>query len=174
MDIVIRATVVFLLLGLVIRITGKRQIAQLSAFDLILLVTLGDLVGQTVMQEDYSLTAGFLAVVTFGVLSMLVGMATFFFDRARPLLRGQATVFLRDGRVDDEVMQHEMIHIDDLSEAARQAGIRDLRDVELAVLETDGTFSFFRRDNGDEPDQDDEDPGSGGEPSSDRGAEKIM
>jgi len=150
MDVVLRAAVVFLVLGVVIRITGKRQIAQLSAFDLILLVTMGDLIGQTVLQEDFSLTAGLLAVSTFGVLSMVMGMMMYFLPKSRPALRGQATVFLRDGRVDEDVMRYEMIHLADLHEAAREAGIRDLEEVELAVMETDGTFSFFQRQTGED------------------------
>ncbi|MGH3372946.1 MAG: DUF421 domain-containing protein [Nocardioidaceae bacterium] len=161
MDIVIRAALVFVVLGLVIRITGKRQIAQLSAFDLILIVTMGDLIGQTVLQEDYSLTAGLLAVLTFGVLSMVVGAAMYWLPRSRPVLRGQPTVFLRDGKPDQEVMRYELIHRDDLDEAAREAGIRDLADIDLAIMETDGTFSFFKRD-----DRDDE--------SSERGSTKTV
>jgi uncharacterized membrane protein YcaP (DUF421 family) len=162
MDVVLRAALVFLILGIVIRITGKRQIAQLSAFDLILLVTMGDLIGQTVLQEDYSLTAGFLAVSTFGVLSMVMGMAMYFLPKSRPALRGQATVFLRDGKLDEDVMRYEMIHIADLREAARESGIRDLGEVELAIMETDGTFSFFKRQS------DDADKNS-----SERGAGKV-
>ena len=162
MDIVIRAFVVFLVLGAIIRITGKRQIAQLSAFDLILIVTMGDLIGQTVLQEDYSLTAGVLAVSTFAVLSMLFGMTMYFFPRSRPLLRGHATVFLRDGELDEAVLKHEQVHRDDLNEAARQAGIKDLTDVELGIMETDGTFAFFTRH-----------AGSGQREASDRGPEKI-
>ena len=150
MDVVLRAALVFLILGIVIRVTGKRQIAQLSAFDLILLVTMGDLIGQTVLQEDYSLTAGFLAVSTFGVLSMVMGMTMYFLPKSRPVLRGQATVFLRDGKVDEDVMRYEMIDNADLYEAAREAGIRSLDDVELAVMETDGTFSFFKRQSDEE------------------------
>lgn len=148
MDIVIRAALVFVVLGAIVRVTGKRQIAQLSAFDLILIVTMGDLIGQTVLQEDYSLTAGLLAVLTFASLSMLFGMAMYWLPRARPLLRGQPTVFLRDGKPDEEVMKYELIHRNDLDEAAREAGIRDLTEIDLAVIETDGTFSFFTRQDG--------------------------
>lgn len=148
MDIVIRAALVFVVLGVVIRITGKRQIAQLSAFDLILIVTMGDLIGQTVLQEDYSLTAGLLAVLTFAALSMLFGMMMYWVPRSRPLLRGQPTVFLRDGKPDEAVMRYELIHPDDLHEAAREAGIRDVSTIDLAVMETDGTFSFFKREEG--------------------------
>jgi uncharacterized membrane protein YcaP (DUF421 family) len=150
MDIVLRAALIFVILGVVIRITGKRQIAQLSAFDLILIVTMGDLIGQTVLQEDYSLTAGLLAICTFAALSMLMGMAMYWLPKTRPALRGQATVFLRDGKLDYEVMKYELIHREDLDEAARQAGIRNLDDVSLAIMETDGTFSFFTEQSGDD------------------------
>lgn len=150
MDIVLRAALIFVILGVVIRITGKRQIAQLSAFDLILIVTMGDLIGQTVLQEDYSLTAGLLAISTFAALSMLMGMAMYWLPKTRPALRGQATVFLRDGKLDREVMKYELIHREDLDEAARQAGIRNLEDVSLAIMETDGTFSFFTEQSGDD------------------------
>lgn len=152
MDIVLRAALIFVILGIVIRITGKRQIAQLSAFDLILIVTMGDLIGQTIMQEDYSLTAGLLAVFTFAGLSMVFGMAQFWLPRTRPALRGTATIFLRDGQLDDDVMRYELITRHDLNEAARQAGIRRLDEVELGILETDGTFSFFTRTDSGESD----------------------
>jgi uncharacterized membrane protein YcaP (DUF421 family) len=146
MDTVIRAAIVFLFLGLVIRLTGKREIAQLSAFDLILLVTMGDLIGQTVLQEDYSLTAGVLAVSTFGVLSLLTAWLLYRVPSSRPLIAGTPKIIVRDGRIEREVARDELVHTSDLFEAAREAGIRDLRQVELAVLETDGSFSFFKHD----------------------------
>ena len=146
MDTVVRAAIVFLLLGLVIRLTGKREIAQLSAFDLILLVTMGDLIGQTVLQEDYSLTAGTLAVSTFAVLSLLTAWLLYHFPRTRPLLAGTPKVIIRDGKVVEGVAKDELVDVADLHEAARESGIRDLQEVELAVLETDGSFSFFKRD----------------------------
>lgn len=145
MDTVIRAAAVFLLLGLVIRLTGKREIAQLSAFDLILLITMGDLIGQTVLQEDYSFTAGVLAVSTFGVLSVGVAWTLFHVPRSRTVIAGTPKVIVRDGEIDEEVLRDELIPLADLHEAAREKGIRDLAEVELAVFETDGTFSFFQR-----------------------------
>jgi uncharacterized membrane protein YcaP (DUF421 family) len=148
MDVVLRAAFVFLLLGVVMRISGKRQIAQLSAFDLILLVTMGDLIGQTVLQEDYSLTAGSLAVTTFGLLSMVVGWIVYYYPGARPVIEGQPTVVLRDGKVDEEVTSYELLAYPDLLEAAREAGIRDLAEVELAIMEVDGSLSFFKRHKG--------------------------
>ena len=94
MDIVVRSTVIFLVIGVLIRISGKRQIAQLSAFDLILLVTVGDLIAQAVVQEDYSLMAGILAVTTFALLSALMGWIAFRFPGTRPLLEGRPTIVI--------------------------------------------------------------------------------
>ena len=148
MDTVVRAAIVFLVLWLVIRLTGKREIAQLSAFDLILLVTMGDLIGQTVLQEDYSLTAGILAVCTFAVLSLVMAWSLYHLPRSRPVLAGTPKVIVRDGVVDEGVMADELVPIADLHEAARENGIRDLDDIELAVIETDGSFSFFKRHEG--------------------------
>ncbi len=148
MDIVLRAAVIFVVLWIVIRVSGKREIAQLSAFDLIVLVTLGDLVSQNVMQEDYSLTGGLLAVSTVVVMAMALSWLAFRFPRTRPLLEGRPRVVVRDGEVDLAVLHGERMAVPDLFEAAREQGVRSLRDVELCVLETDGGFSFFARSRG--------------------------
>lgn len=146
MDIVVRAAVVFLVLWLAIRVSGKREVAQLSAFDMIMIVTLGDLIAQGVVQEDYSLSAAALAVCTFCVLSLLLAWAHYRFPRTRPLLSGRARVVVRDGEPVLDVLSSERVTIEDVHEAAREKGIRSLRDIELCVLEVDGGFSFFKVD----------------------------
>jgi uncharacterized membrane protein YcaP (DUF421 family) len=143
MDVVIRSLVIFLLLWLVIRISGKREVGQLSAFDLILLVTVGDLVSQGVVQEDYSLTAAVIAVATFALAGIVLARLDFWFPSARPALAGVPRVVVRDGEPSLDVLDSERLTMDELFEACRKQGIRSLRDIELCVLETDGTFSFF-------------------------------
>ena len=143
MDIVIRAAVVFLVLWLVIRVSGKREVGQLSAFDLILLVTVGDLVSQGVVQEDYSLTAAVLAVTTFALAGVVLARLGYRVPAVRPVLAGVPRIVIRDGEPMLEVLEGERITMDDVFEACRKQGIRSLHDIELGVLETDGTFSFF-------------------------------
>jgi uncharacterized membrane protein YcaP (DUF421 family) len=152
MDVVIRSVLVFLLLWMVIRVSGKREVAQLSAFDLILLVTVGDLVSQGVVQEDYSLTAAVLAVATFALAGVALARLGFWFPRARPVLAGVPRVVIRDGEPDLDVLKSERFTMDDVFEACRSKGIRSIRDVELCVLETDGTFSFFTTERDDDRD----------------------
>jgi uncharacterized membrane protein YcaP (DUF421 family) len=150
MDIVIRSILTFVLLWFVLRVSGKREVTQLSAFELILLVTLGDLISQTVLQEDFSLTGGFLAVATFTVLSILLSWIGWRFPQARPVLDGEPTVLLKDGNVDERVLRYERLPLEDVLIAAREHSVRDLADVDLVVLEPDGTFSFFKKDQGDD------------------------
>jgi uncharacterized membrane protein YcaP (DUF421 family) len=159
MDIVLRAAFVWVLLAVAMRVGGKREIAQMSAFDLIMLVTVGDLIGQTVMQEDYSLTAGVLAVCTFALMAVGLQYVTWRFPATQSAIEGRPSIIVRDGVADFDVLHSERIPLHDLHEAARGGGIRDLRDIDLCVLETDGSFSFFTK--GGSGDDEASDPGAG-------------
>ncbi len=146
MDILLRSLAIFAFLWFVVRVGGKREVAQLSAFDMILLITVGDLVSQGIVQEDYSVTAAIIAVATFTLAGILLNDITVRFPRFRPWLAGRARVVVRDGEPLLDTLAGERMTIQDVHEAARQNGIRRLRDIELCVLETDGSFSFFTRD----------------------------
>lgn len=145
MEIVLRALIIFVSLWVAIRISGKREVAQLSAFDMILLVTLGDLVAAGVVQEDATLTGAALAVSTFTLAAITLGWLARRVPKLRPALEGRARVVVRDGEPLLDVLETERMTFDDLAEAARNNGVRRFSDVELAVLEVDGSFSFFTR-----------------------------
>lgn len=150
MDIVVRTLVVFLFLWLAIRVSGRREVAQLSAFDMILLVTAGDLVAQGVVQEDYSLSAALIAVSTMTLAGLALAWLAFRFPATRKVIAGVPRVVVRDGEPVLDVLNAERLTIADLHEACREQGIRRLSDVELCVLEVDGGFSFFTSDSDDE------------------------
>src|SRR5215216_5691256 len=99
MDIVIRAGVAFLVILFLTRVVGRRELNTLEPFDLILLVTIGDLVQQGVTQNDFSLTGMFLAVGTFGVLTVLFSYLPWRFQVLRPVLEGTPIVLVEDGNV---------------------------------------------------------------------------
>ena len=143
MDILIRSLVILAFLWLVVRVGGKREVAQLTAFDMLLLITVGDLVSQGIMQEDFSLTGAVIAVATFSVAGLVLNQLGFRFPRFRPWLAGSPRVVVRNGEPLLETLAGEQMTLTDLHEAAREQGVRRLRDVELCVLETDGSFSFF-------------------------------
>lgn len=145
MEIVIRAVVMFGFLWLVTRVVGKRQLGQLSAFELVLLVTMGDMVQQGVTQEDYSVTGAVMTVGTFALLSVLLSYVSWRFPRTRRALEGRPVVVVRDGAMQHDIMRLERMTDTELLEAARKEGIRRIEEIELAVLENDGSVSFFQR-----------------------------
>jgi uncharacterized membrane protein YcaP (DUF421 family) len=145
MEIVIRAAVVFAFLWVVTRAVGRSTLGELSTFDLLLYVVMGDLVQQAVTQQDYSVTGGLLAVGTFALLTVLLSWAQWRFPRLQPVINGRPVVVARDGELIEVASKQQRLSRTDFLAAARQQGIRDLADVDLAVLEADGRISFFTR-----------------------------
>jgi len=145
MEIVLRALVMFLFLWLVTRAVGRSTLGELSTFDLLLYVTLGDLIQQAVTQQDYSVTGGMLAIGVFALMTVLLSWAQWRFPKLQPLVNGRAVVVIRDGEPIEKTLRRERLSLTDLMAAARQQGIRWLDEVDLAVLEADGRISFFTR-----------------------------
>jgi uncharacterized membrane protein YcaP (DUF421 family) len=143
MEVVVRAVVIFGFLWLVTRVVGRSTLGELSTFQMLLYVTMGDLVQQSVTQQDYSVTSAILAVSVFALLTIAVSWVNVRWRRVRPLVHGVPVVVVRAGEPLLDVMQRERMSPDDLMAAAREKGIRRLTEVDLAVLETDGKVSFF-------------------------------
>ncbi|MGQ0631331.1 MAG: DUF421 domain-containing protein [Sporichthyaceae bacterium] len=143
MEIVFRAVVVFAFLWLVTRAVGRSTLGELSTFELLLFVTMGDLVQQGVTQQDTSLTAAFLAVGVFALLTVALSYANWRWPRSRSVIHGVPVVVVSRGEPDLACMRAERLALDDLMAAAREDGIERFADIRLAVLETDGKISFF-------------------------------
>ena len=143
MEIVIRAVVMFGFLWAVTRAVGRSTLGELSTFELIMYVTMGDLIQQSVTQQDYSVTSGVLAISVFALLTVMLSWLQWRFPRTRSIIRGKPLVVVRDGRLLSVPARQQRFTESDLLATARQQGIRDLADVELAILEADGKVSFF-------------------------------
>ena len=155
MEIIVRATLLYFFLWAIARGTGKRELSQMTAFELVLLVSMGDLIQQGVTQEDMSVTGAFLAVGTIAAWIMAGSWIAFRFPRARPVVDGYPVVIVRDGECLLDVLRLERVTVDEVKEGARTHGIDDLGDVRYGILEPDGRFSFITQD-GDEVDEGDE------------------
>lgn len=144
MEIVIRATLIFFFVWFLTRVLGKRTLGQLSAFELVLLIMLGDLIQGGVTQDDTSLTGALLAVSALAFWVFAFSFLSWRFTRAETVIQGIPAVLINDGEVIEENMRIERMPYSDLWEAARQQGIGDLDEVKLAVLETNGLVSFIK------------------------------
>lgn len=145
MDLVLRATVIYVFLFVLMRLIGRRELSQLQPFDVLLLVVLGDLITQGALQSDMSLTGAMLASGTFALLTVATSFLAYRFRRLRPVLEGEPLVVVVDGKVVEQNLARERLTIDDIQEEARANGIASLNDVRWAVLETTGRISFISR-----------------------------
>jgi len=146
MDIVYRAAAVYFFLWFITRVIGKRELGSMTAFELVLLVTMGDLIQQGTTQEDFSVTGAMLAVGTFACLMVLFSWVSFRFPRTRAVLEGMPVVIVQDGRVREDVLSYERLDHNELFEALREQGIDDVTKVRVGVLEPDGKYSFFTQE----------------------------
>lgn len=146
MDIVVRASAIYIVLWLVLRGMGKRELAQLSPFDFVLLVIMGDLIQQGVTQDDRSIFGALIAVATITLWVVTMSWITFRWRRANDVVNGLPVVVVRDGKTDEDLLRYQRLTADELLGEARGAGIDDISKVAVAVLEPEGTFSFVLRD----------------------------
>lgn len=146
MQIIVRAFVMFVFLWFCMQVMGRKELAQISPFELVLLVVMGDLVQQGVTQQDSSVVGAMLAVGTFVASILALSYVTFRFKRTRDVIEGRPVVLVRDGRPLPRSISYERLTLDDVKDAAREQGIADLRDVRIGLLESDGKFSFIKFD----------------------------
>ena len=136
----LRPVVVYLVLVLLLRIFGKRELAQLNPFDLVVLLSLSNTVQNAIIGDDNSVTGGVIGA--FGLLGINWIVARFLFSspRLRRLMQGRATVLVRDGKIDQKAMQHESLTPEELLEAIHKQGFTNIHQVGLCELEPSGTF----------------------------------
>jgi uncharacterized membrane protein YcaP (DUF421 family) len=145
MDIVIRAAVAFLFILLLTRIVGRRELNTLEPFDLILLVTIGDLVQQGVTQNDFSVTGLMLAVGTIGLLTVVFSYLPWRFRRLRPILEGVPVILIQDGNVIEKNLRRNRLTQEEIAAEARTQQIDSFDRIRWAVLETSGKISFIEQ-----------------------------
>jgi uncharacterized membrane protein YcaP (DUF421 family) len=146
MDVVLRASAIFLMLFVLLRVMGKRQLGQMTPFEFVGLVVLGDFVQQAVTHNDYSITAATLAVATFGFWSLLLGWASYRSNTLRRLFEGQPRILIQDGKLLESVLERDKITLAEVLSEMRLAGIARLDDVQWGILEPSGKISFLKRD----------------------------
>jgi uncharacterized membrane protein YcaP (DUF421 family) len=150
MDIVLRATVIFLALYLLVRLMGKRELGQMTPFELIVLVVIGDLIQQGVTQNDFSLTGAIIAVSTIAFWALVFSWLSYLSPTAERLLEGEPRVIVRDGELLEANLRRSRLTRSEIESEMRLAGIARMRDVAWGILEPRGKISFIQRAEGGE------------------------
>jgi len=134
----------FLLIGL--RLAGKRELAQLNPFDLVVLLTISNTVQNAIIGDDNSLWGGIIGAITLLVVNWLVARLTYQHETLDRLVEGDAVELITHGKIHHDRLKQELLTENELLTAAHHQGFRSLKNVDRAVLERDGAISFFAKD----------------------------
>lgn len=143
---ILRPVIVYLFLIIGLRLAGKRELAQLNPFDLVVLLMLANTVQNAIIGNDQSVTGGLIGAVTLLGVNALVVRFLYGHRRLDELVEGTAEFLIYRGRLNRNLMRRELITEAELLAAARRQGIASLSDVESASLEPGGAISFILRE----------------------------
>jgi len=146
LQIVLRTGVIYLLVLIGVRLSGKREVGQMTPFDLTLLLLLSNSVQNAMTGPDTSLMGGVIAACTLLLLNYLVADVSGANRRFRRLIQGQPTLLIHDGKSIESHLAREHVSIDELQRALREHGIGTIEQTALAVLEVDGSISCLKYD----------------------------
>jgi uncharacterized membrane protein YcaP (DUF421 family) len=143
MDLVLRATVIFVFVFLLTRVVGRRELGSTEPFDLILLVVLGDLIQQGVTQSDNSITGAMLVISTLALLTVAVSFLSLRIRRLRPILDGEPLILVEDGKPNAQNLKRQRLQLAEVLSEARLQQVSSLSDIQWAILESSGQISII-------------------------------
>lgn len=140
-----RTAILYLLLIVGLRLTGKRQIGELEPIELVLTMLLSDLASVPMQDFGIPLVNGVIPIVTLLAMSMLLSCVSLRNVRFRTLICGKPAIIIRNGKLQQDAMRHNRLTLDELFEELRTQGVTDISDVKYAILETGGQLSVLLR-----------------------------
>ena len=142
---ILRPIVVYAFLIAGLRLAGKRELAQLNPFDLVVLLTISNTVQNAIIGNDNSVTGGVIGAAT--LLLANYGLIRFLYrhERLDRLIEGEPDVLIRNGKIQMDRLKQELITLPELEAAAHRQGIASLNDIDRATLEPGGGISFIAR-----------------------------
>lgn len=146
LGILLRTTIIYLVVLIGVRLSGKREVGQMTPFDLTLLLLLSNAVQNAMTGPDTSVWGGVVAAGTLLLLNYLIAEVSGANRRFRRFVQGQPSLLIHDGKIISAHMAKEHVSADELHRALREHGIADYKDVALAVLEVDGSISCLKYD----------------------------
>jgi uncharacterized membrane protein YcaP (DUF421 family) len=136
----IRPVIVYLVLVALLRIFGKRELAQLNPFDLVVLLSLSNTVQNAIIGDDNSVTGGVIGAFSLLAINWLVVRVLFRSPRLTRMLEGRAAVLIRDGQIDRKALERELLTREELIEVIHRQGFEHVHEVRRCELEPNGSF----------------------------------
>jgi uncharacterized membrane protein YcaP (DUF421 family) len=142
-DVALRTAIVYVFLVVAIRISGKREVGQMSVLELVVILIMSDAVQNSMVGENVSIWGGLVAVTILLTLDFALRAVSLRWPRVRKAIQGEPRLLVRDGKILEGALHQEDISRDEVAAAVRAHGIERIDQVALAVLETDGSISVI-------------------------------
>jgi uncharacterized membrane protein YcaP (DUF421 family) len=144
--LVVRSVVVYVFLMIALRVSGRRELGQMTTFDLVLLLVLANAVQNSINAGDNSLGGGLISAVTLLAINFAVGEATYRWRWFERLVQGRPLPLVRNGKLVMRNLKRERVTLEELRSALRKQNIDGVSKCKHAVLESDGTLTAVRDD----------------------------
>lgn len=142
----VRPIIVYLVLVLLLRIFGKRELAQLNPFDLVVLLSLSNTVQNAIIGEDNSVTGGVIGAFSLLAINWFVVRLLFRSPKLTRVLEGRSVILVRDGQIDNKALKNEALTREELIEVIHRQGFEHLHEIHHCELEPNGSFFIEGKD----------------------------
>lgn len=144
METVLRGAGIYIIILVIVRISGRRALSQMTPFDLVLLLIVAETTQQALLGDDFSLANAAVLIVTLFTLDIGLSYIKEYWPAFEKVMDGRPTLLIGDGRQDARALSRSRVALDDVLMAARkQHGLERLDQIKHAILETDGTISII-------------------------------
>ncbi len=142
---ILRPIIVYFALILGLRLAGKRELAQLNPFDLVVLLTLSNTVQNAIIGDDNSVTGGLIGAATLLIINFLTVRIVYRNNKIEEIVEGTEDILIEHGKINQKVLDQDIISLNELTIAAHRQGFASLDEIEQAVLEPEGGISFMAK-----------------------------
>ncbi len=146
LEIAVRTAIIYIAVLIGMRLAGKRQVGQMTPFDLVVLLLIANAVQNAMTGPDTSLVGGLVAAATLLILNTIISRLAFRNKRVRRVVEGNPTLLVHSGRIIQSNLTQEKIGEEELLQALREHGVSSIEEVQGAVLEIDGSISVIKKD----------------------------
>jgi uncharacterized membrane protein YcaP (DUF421 family) len=146
MDAVIRGLAIYFTLLVIIRLSGRRTLAQMTPFDLVIVLVISETTQQAMLGDDFSITNAIILILTLFTTDIALSYVKRCWPKTAHVIDGVPTVLVVDGRYDERALRGCRLDKEDVMEAARnQEGIERVSDIRFAILEVSGNISVIKK-----------------------------
>ncbi|WP_053367254.1 DUF421 domain-containing protein [Bacillus sp. FJAT-27245] len=145
-EILFRTVLLYLLIIVTFRLMGKREVGELSVFDLVVTIMLAEIASMAIENTNDHLIHTLIPIIAIVFLQILFSFFSLKSKKFRDLLDGRPSIIINKGTIDEKAMKKQRYNFDDLLVQLREKNIRNISDVEFAILEPSGKLSVFKKE----------------------------